>query len=61
MNQRDTSVHQYWAKTIETESPNLTGWEKEFFTAIQLKLSLHIALTDKQEGALEKLYEKVTI
>lgn len=62
MNKHDIEVHKYWLKTIESEySDSLNDWEADFVVSMRMKLNhMQAKLTDKEEAALERLYEKAT-
>ena len=62
MNKQPTEVHKYWLQTIESEySDDLNEWEANFVVSMRMKLGhMKAPLSDKEEAALERLYEKAT-
>lgn len=62
MNKQPLEIHQYWLRTIESEySDDLNEWEANFVVSMRTKLNhMKTSLTDKEEAALERLYEKAT-
>lgn len=55
------ATHTMWMTLIESESVNLTGWEKEFILSLSVRFKMGLKLrTRKQEEMLERIYAERT-